>query len=110
MYGDLIAHQILFLRADHAAIFQHRFQFGFVKQLEALSHATGAHPFGQRQLDRIFQRQRHYRQRAQRFTQQRQRIFRFLRASAVHHDQAVDGIDPHHRLAEAAKGARQQRV
>ena len=110
MHGDFVADQILFLGADHAAIFQHRFQLGFIQQLEALRHGAGADPLGQRQLDRIFQGQRHYRQRAQRFTQQGQSVFRFLRAGAVDHDQAVNGIDPHHRLAEAAEGARQQRV
>ena len=108
MHGDFVADQILLFRADHTAVFKDRFQFSFIQQLEALRRGAGANPFGQRQLNRVFHRQRNDRQRTETLTQQRQRIFGFFRARTINHDQIVDGIDPHHCLAEAAKGARQQ--
>jgi hypothetical protein len=93
---------------DHAAIFQQGFQLGFIQNLETLRRSTTANPFcqvssigvssasGTTGKEPILLRSR-------------ARYLLLFGAGAVDHDQPVNGVDPHHRLAKAAKSARQQK-
>ena len=110
MILDLVAHQILLLAADDAAVLHGTAQLGLVFQGEAGGQIALVQPLGHGDLGRVLEGHRHHGQGTYALAQQRQQIVRLLGGACVHHHQVVGGTYPGEGLAGAAEGAGQQGV